>query len=141
MNNKNRIYIAINRPDQIQYREPLEGGTAYEIDGEGALKELRLLLEAYGCEVEAPRDERGGQTSLLIKCPSVLEARRLRSRGGGRPPKGRPEGSPLGLRYGRRELEWLESHTVEEGIAALGVTERTYYRRLAALRKEFPSED
>lgn len=141
MNNKNEIRIAIDRADQIQYREQFEGGFVYDVDGEGALKELGLLLEAYGCDVETLRDEKGGLTRLLIKSPGVLEARRLRNRGGGRPPKHRPEGSPLGNMTGRRELEWLESHTVAEGVAALGVTERTYYRRLATLRKEYPSKE
>lgn len=141
MNNKNELYIAIDRADQIHYHEPLESGGVYDVEGEGALKELRLLLEAYGCEVETLRDEKGGLTRLRIKCPGVFEARKLRNRGGGRPPKHRPEGSPLGMMVGRRELEWLESHTVEEGVAALGVTERTYYRRLATLRKEYPPKD
>ena len=141
MNNRNEIYLAVDRSDQIQYREPPRDGVVYHADGEGALEELRFLLEAYGCEVETLHDENGGLTRLLIRCPDVFEARRLRNRGGGRPPKGLPEGSPLGLLSGRQELEWLESHTVEEGVAALGVTVRTYYRRLAALRKRYPPEE
>lgn len=93
--------------------------------GKDALDELVKVLKAYGLEVET--DTKGSRVKIRICHPEADQAERLRNRGGGRPKK---------RRVYDVSLEWLESHSVEEGMEALGgVSRRTYYRRLEEMRQ------
>lgn len=93
--------------------------------GAEALEVLASTLRAYGMTVEVSTTR--SSAKIRICHPEPHEAARLRNRGGGRPRKSRD--------YRGVTLAWLESHSVDEGMHALGdVSRRTYYRRLEELR-------
>ena len=120
--------------DRISVRECMDVGNGERWtlggrkSGMEALEYMADVLRAYGLEVEVTRSKAGGTASLSIAHPEPYEAETLRNRGGGRPKERRTYGV---------SLEWLESHSVEEGMEALGgVSRRTYYRRLKEMRAE-----
>jgi hypothetical protein len=121
---------------RVSVRECEDHGTdeyGMEIDRKSGIEALEYMadvLRAYGLEVEVTRSKAGGTVSLSIAHPEPYEAETLRNRGGGRPKERRTYGV---------SLDWLESHTVEEGMEALGVKSRsTYYRRLREIRERVP---
>lgn len=103
--------------------------------GEEALEEFAKLLRAYGM------DARVGYTAstharavLTVAHPEPLDARRVVSRGGGRPRKGVAWPAEMGATDEER-LEWVDAHTEAEAMEALGVSRATLYRRLRELRE------
>ena len=116
-----------------------------ELDGEGgpitaqgaeALETFAAVLEAYGLDVSAEYTTSGKRAKISIRHPEAHQAKRLRSRGGGRRAKAKPSDSPVHGMDSAETLEWLEGHSVAEGMKALGCSKRTYYRRLEALRSK-----
>ena len=103
------------------------------VSGAEALDMFAKVLEAYGMEVTKESVYRGNAT-ISIRHPTPLNAESLRNRGGGRRMKDVSYRSPLYMLDDAQTLEWLESHTVAEGMEALGCSRRTYYRRLESLR-------
>lgn len=106
---------------------------------EEALADLKELLCGLGIDLEIRTSESDtGQApyvSLNFKYdPEELRARRTRN--AGRPRKEPGNGSPLdGLDAGAA-LEWLDAHTVAEGMEALGdISRSAYYRRKRSLRR------
>lgn len=96
--------------------------------GREALEAFADVLRAYGMDVSAEYTTSGKQAKLTIRHPETHEAERIRNRN--------PQGRPKRARdYHGVTLEWLESHSVEDGMKALGVSRRTYYRRLEELRE------
>ena len=103
----------------------LEEGEVLRETGAAALEVLAETLRAYGMAVEVSATSNSAK--IRICHPEAHEAKRLRNRGGGRPRKSHD--------YKGVTLDWLESHSVDEGMHALGdVSRRTYYRRLEELR-------
>ena len=93
--------------------------------GAAALEVLAETLRAYGMAVEVSTTR--SSATIRICHPEPHEAKKLRNRGGGRPRKSHD--------YKGITLDWLASHSVDEGMHALGdVSRRTYYRRLEELR-------
>ena len=79
---------------------------------------------------------------LIVDHPSREDARRLRDRGGGRRKTAPPEGSAIArITDDAERLAWLDAHTPTEGAEALGVSVRTYYRRLADLRAHVEAKE
>lgn len=102
--------------------------------GEEALEAFADVLRAYGMVVDVERTSKAKAT-LRVEHPIKTEAERVRKRSTGRPRKAHAYPMEMGTTDAER-LAWLESHTPEEGMAALGdVSRRTYYRRLALLRE------
>ena len=108
-------------------------GITMSKSGAEALDMFTKALEAYGMEVSTESLSRGN-VKISIRHPEHWEAERLRNRGGGRRMKDVSSKSPLYMLDDAQTLEWLESHTVTEGMEALGCSKRTYYRRLETLR-------
>lgn len=107
---------------------------------DGTAESLRSLcdtLQELGLDVETEQVNRGRWT-LTIDYPTKAEARRFAKRGGSYQKKV-PEDSPLCDMKERERYEWLEEHSAKEGAEALGVTERTYFRRMTALRGKYGS--
>lgn len=104
--------------------------------GANALETFANVLRAYGMDVSTDYTPSGKRATIKICHPERLEAERLRNRNGGRNRMRKPTDSPaLGLE-GRDLLDWLEEHTAQEGMEALGCSRRTYFRRLKELRGE-----
>jgi hypothetical protein len=104
-----------------------EFGTT-SVYGAEALEMFSKALEAYGLEVTTSYTSSGKRATLTVRHPEASEAKRVRNRN--------PQGRPKRARdYHGVTLEWLESHSVEDGMKALGVSRRTYYRRLEELRE------
>ena len=103
----------------------LEEGEVLRETGAAALEVFAETLRAYGMAVEVNATR--SSATIRICHPEAHEAKKLRNRGGGRPRKSHD--------YRGVTLAWLESHSVDEGMHALGdVSRRTYYRRLGELR-------
>lgn len=103
---------------------------ASKAHGREALETFAAVLRAYGMDVSAEYTASGKQAKLTVGHPETHKAERIRNRN----PYGRPKRAKD---YHGATLEWLESHSVEEGMHALGdVSRRTYYRRLEELRGE-----
>jgi hypothetical protein len=112
----------------VSVKECAEIGSGRNAFGEDALQALKDALNAYGmeCTVEYTNATRKS-AKIKIRHSEPWEAKQARTRNAGRPRKHRDQGVTL---------EWLESHSVSEGMEALGnVSRRTYYRRLAEMRE------
>ena len=102
--------------------------------GADALDMFARVLKQYGMEVSTEYVPSGKRAKISIRHPSALNAEKLRNRNGGRSRMMKPTNSPvLGL-AGSELLEWMEEHTTQEGMKALGCSRRTYFRRLKELR-------
>ena len=111
----------------LNVRECVEReGEITTASGAEALQMFAEVLRAYGLDVSANYSSSGKRASVSIRHPEAHQAIRLRKRGGRKPePKD----------YKGVTLDWLESHSIEEGMHALGdVSRRTYYRRIGELR-------
>ena len=105
--------------------------------GAEALETFTRVLEQYGLEVSTEYVPSGKRAKISIRHPSAWNAKKLRNRNGGRSRIPKPVNSPaLGLE-GKDLLEWLEEHTIQEGMEALGCSRRTYFRRLKELRSRY----
>ena len=105
--------------------------------GAEALDMFARVLERYGMEVSTDYVPSGKRAKISIRHPSAWNAEKLRNRNGGRLRMPKPTDSPaLGL-DGKDLLEWLEEHTTQEGMEALGCSRRTYFRRLKELRSRY----
>lgn len=114
-------------------KEQREDGTG-RMFGMDALDAFADVLAAFGMGVEIEQVSKAKAT-LRVCHPAKDEARQARTRNAGRPSGRHFYAEEMGTTDAER-LAWLESHTPEEGMAALGgVSQRTYYRRLATLRK------
>ena len=118
---------------RVSVRECEDHGTdeyGMEIDRKSGIEALEYMadvLRAYGLDVDVKRSKAGGTASVTIIHPEPFEAEKLRNRGGGRP----KETHRFDV-----TLDWLESHSTEDGMKALGVTSKsTYYRRLREMRE------
>lgn len=95
-------------------------------DGVDALFQLKLALNAYGIEFSYETSDDSPSATIKLRHLDPAQAARTVHRNAGRKK----------LLTNTVSLDWLESHTVEEGMEALGnVSRRTYFRRLADLRK------
>jgi hypothetical protein len=97
--------------------------------GREALEAFADVLRAYGMDVSTEYTTSGKQAKLTVRHPEAFKAESARNRN--------PSGRPRKPRVYGVTLEWLCTHSVEEGMQALGgVSRRTYYRRLAELREK-----
>lgn len=112
----------------LNVRECAETDDGYlTASGAEALEEFAEVLKAYGMVVESEYTPSGKRAKIKIWHPEANEAKKLRNRGGGRHRKNHD--------YNGLTLEWFESHSIEEGMQALGnVSRRTYYRRINELK-------
>lgn len=104
------------------------GSYALNKYGPQALEFFAEVLRASGMSVELEfTNATQRRAKIKIGHDGIGATKRARTRNAGRP-RARHDGSVT--------LDWLESHSVEEGMQALGnVSRRTYYRRLAEMRK------
>lgn len=111
--------------------------------GIDTIRHFADVLEALGMRVSIREitTEGGAEfVTMSIDHPSIEDARAIRSRNAGRKPSQTAKGSPLDGMTPQERLDWLYTHTPEEGCAALGgVSTRTRKRRIAELRKECQS--
>ena len=115
-------------------------GADETLRGADALRHLADVLTAIGCPATVYENMPHGDVVLNICHPTVEDAQALRSRNAGRKPKQTANGSPLDNLTPSERLQWLYSHTPEEGCDALGgVSTRTRKRRIAELRRECQS--
>lgn len=133
MENTELFELSFNVKDCTERRA--EGGITRE-SGAEALETFASVLKAYGLDVSANYSASGKRATIRIWHPEPLEAERLRNRNGGRNRKRKPTDSPAQGLEGSDLLEWLERHTPQEGMEALGCSRRTYFRRLRELRGE-----
>lgn len=103
------------------------------------LAHLVQVLQAMGLQVTAEELPHGRGAQLTFShLPSRAEAERGRTRGAGRPKKALslPKGSVFNSDTPVAEMAaWLDEHTAQEGMAALGIASRTtYYRRVKDIR-------
>lgn len=107
----------------------VDGSSTIPIFGRTALLNLAVVLRQYGLDVDLESDETGTAHTLTICHPDTIALTE-------RPPKGRPKAGtwPEGLVTDAERLEWLESTPVDEACKVLGVSRRTLYRRIDALR-------
>lgn len=114
----------------LRVGECAESSGTHREFGKEALETFAQVLSAYGMEVTTSYTASGKQAKLTVKHPEKQKADALRNRN----PYGRPKKE---RDYNGVTLEWLESHSVAEGMEALGnVSRRTYYRRLEELRQK-----
>lgn len=107
-----------------------EGPSSIPVDGRAALLNLSLVLRHYGLDVDLVTDESGTAHTLTICHPDPVTLAE-------RPPKGRPrkgERWPEGLDSDAERLEWLETTPAADACETLGISKRTLYRRIDALR-------
>lgn len=106
---------------------------------EVALDDLKELLCGLGIDLEIRSTESDtGQSpyvSLNFKYDQE-DLRARRTRNAGRPRKEPGDDSPLDGLDAAAAIEWLDAHTVAEGMDALGgVSRSVYYRRKRSLRR------
>lgn len=106
------------------------GLTSRKESGVEALEALAYVLRAYGMDVDIEQTSKAS-ANIKIRHPERWEAESVRVRN--------PYGRPRKQKVSTVSLEWLDSHTVEEGMEALGVSRRTYYRRLKEMRESAKS--
>lgn len=119
-----------------------------KLDGsEEELNDLSDLLSGFGInfEIETLTEEDGkGEIMYALFTYDDLEVEERRTRNAGRRSKTPSFDSPLRPLDAAHALEWLDSHTVEEGMEALGgVSRAVYYRRkksLKQIRDDDPTE-
>ena len=143
---KDRLTELVIRTEYAkQWDNPDKMGTP-SLERERAIHEFAGLLRSLGMEATVQESRTTGETVLQVKHPNRWDASRLRNRGGGKVEKPMHPGSPLQGLDDDQKLEWLETHTLEEGSEALGtldaetgkvvpVSRPTYFRRLKALRE------
>ena len=111
-----------------------------KLDGsEEELNDLSDLLSGFGInfEIETLTEEDGkGEIMYALFTYDDLEVEERRTRNAGRRSKTPSIDSPLRSLDAAHALEWLDSHTVEEGMEALGgVSRAVYYRRKKSLKQ------
>jgi hypothetical protein len=130
----------------IQVREKpydwQDGSCSFRATGydERDLAHLVQVLQAMGLQVTAEELPRGRSVQIAFAhLPSRTEAERARTRGAGRHKKALslPKGSVFNSETPVAEAAaWLDGHTAQEGMAALGIASRTtYYRRVRDIRR------
>lgn len=117
------------------------------LTNEKELNDLSDLLSGFGInfEIETLMKEDGkGEIMYALFTYDDLEVKERRTRNAGRRSKTPSFDSPLRSLDAAHALEWLDSHTVEEGMEALGgVSRAVYYRRkksLKQIRDDDPTE-
>lgn len=108
------------------------GERAVEFD---ALEDFCDTLRALGLEVETEKMPRN-RVKVQVRYPFDSEAERARTRGAGRRVAFSPYSSPVfnSETTAVDALGWLEGHTPEEGMEALGCSRSTYFRWLKRLK-------
>lgn len=117
--------ITVNVKDCATRRTYDEGYTAPPVVGMSALRDLVDVLNAAGLETSVKISPRGGRATLRIHHSDAHATRMRRTRGAGR---------KKAVVTAPHTLEWYDAHTPEEGAADMGVSVRTYYRRIKAMR-------
>ena len=107
------------------------------------LDQLISTLRELGMTVAETSSKTAGGRRLAIEgIPDAGELRRKDK--GGRPPHGvnPPAGSPLSKETPIKEAwEWLQGHSPEEGMAALGLKRSTYFRKKKQIQEMAEDED
>jgi len=101
--------------------------------GEAALKDFLDVLKVFGMECKYHNEPKGG-TRVSIKYPARQSAYEYTHRGSSRELPV-PAGSPIRYLTDEEKLEWLDSHTTEEGMAALGLCRSAYFKRKRKMRE------
>lgn len=128
MENTRTFCVTVETRECIDQPTEVFGTSAY---GTEALETMAEVLRAYGLAVNVEYTTKSkARACVTIEHPEAYEAKRLRSRGGGRPK----------IQDVDRSLEWFESRSVEDGMRELGVSKRTYYRRMAQARAKHQAE-
>lgn len=108
-------------------------------ESEKELNDLADLLSGFGInfEIETLTKEDGkGEIMYALFTYDYLEVEEKRTRNAGRRSKTPSIDSPLRSLDAAHALEWLDSHTIEEGMEALGgVSRAVYYRRKKSLKQ------
>ena len=106
---------------------------------ERALGDLGDLLSGLGIDLEVGTVESNTGSDPFVSLDFKYDAeglRTMRTRNAGRHRKEPGSGSPLDGLDAAAALEWLDAHTVAEGMEALGGVSRTvYYRRKRSLKR------
>lgn len=128
MENQNHIELSVNLASSTYRFHGIESNAKAGIPALCAtLQALGMAVSVDESDPEAPR--------ISIDFPDDYKAEKLRNRGGGRPRTDPWAG--LDVSQMREEYDWYESHTPEEGAKRMGCSKRTYYRRIAQLRKQY----
>lgn len=126
MENRHRTTLLISDAASGSATDP----TVVPLQGGDALHALTRTLRAYGMAVSV--DELDEGWALTIDHPDALDAKAYRvrnARGRGRVAETWPEG----VETDEQRLAWLRSVSVADAMETLGVSRRTYYRRLSEL--------
>ena len=118
--------VDVEAAEGDQWLQPKEGMQALDYFAE--------VLRGYGLVVKTSAARDGRHAMVTIEHPYPWVARRLRSRGGGRPRKASHWPASMG-ETPEEVLAWVGAHGAAEGAARLGVSVSTYYRRVKELRE------
>lgn len=121
---KNKAVIALGAAEDADHAASIEAAAR-----EGAGR-LLAALEEIGFETKFSTDEQG-LVSLVFEWDQD-SLTRLRTRDSGRRKVSLPEDSPLRGMTASQAAAWLEERGEKEGMAALGVSRSSYYRRRRA---------
>lgn len=109
------------------------------------MENLIEVMQRLGLNVQVEFSKSGKTARIKVRdLPSKWDAEVARTRRAGRKSKGihPPAGSIFNSGTPCKEfLEWQESHTVEEGMAQLGLARSTYFRRVRQMRENVTEQE
>lgn len=102
--------------------------------GADAIGDFGEVMREFGIRVSCHPNYAGKGMRVTVEYPDKRDAHEYTHRGSSRELPV-PDGSPLRGMEPAEQLAWLDSHTTEEGMAALGLCRSAYFKRKRRMRE------